>query len=87
MLGVLMILKSLPTHVQNPKFPCNLCKGNHLLKGFPGIPKVLEVLSHGYQQPTFPSVAGHASENPSIDNHEVGGKRVKSRFLAGYVGK
>jgi hypothetical protein len=28
-----------------PKFPCNLCKGDHLLKDFPSIPKVLEALS------------------------------------------
>jgi hypothetical protein len=26
-----------------PKFPCRICKGDNLLKDFPGIPKVVEV--------------------------------------------
>ena len=26
-----------------PKFPCSLCKGDHFLRDYPGIPKVLEI--------------------------------------------
>jgi hypothetical protein len=28
-----------------PKFPCSLCKGDHFLRDFPGLPKVLEMWS------------------------------------------
>jgi hypothetical protein len=33
---------------RKPKFPYRICKGDHLLKYFPGIPKVLEVWSTGF---------------------------------------
>jgi hypothetical protein len=52
-----------------PKFPCRICKGDHLLKHFPIIPKVLEAWSHGSQQPMFPVVAGHVGDKPSTNNH------------------
>jgi hypothetical protein len=26
----------------NPKYPCRLCKGSHILKDCPGLPKVIE---------------------------------------------
>ena len=38
------------------KFPCMLCKGNHLLRDYPGIPKVLEVWSDGH--PSLPLASG-----------------------------
>jgi hypothetical protein len=60
---------------RKPKFPCRICKGDHLLKHFPGIPKVLEVWSQGSQQPMFQVVVGHAGDNPSTSNHQVGGKK------------
>jgi hypothetical protein len=34
---------------RKPKFPCRICKGDHLLKDFPGIPKVLDVWSTSSQ--------------------------------------
>jgi hypothetical protein len=40
--------KSIKTH-RKPKFPCRLCKGDHLLKDCPGIPVVVEVWSQGHQ--------------------------------------
>jgi hypothetical protein len=59
----------------NPKFPYRICKGDHLLKHFPGIPKVLEVRSQVSQQPMLPSTVGHVGCNPSTNNHQVGGKK------------
>jgi hypothetical protein len=36
--------KSIKTY-RKPKFPCRICKGDHLLKDFLSIPKVVEVWS------------------------------------------
>jgi hypothetical protein len=33
------------------------------------------VWSQGSQQPMFPAIAGHAGDNPSTSNHQVGGKK------------
>ena len=38
------------------KFPCILCHRNHILRDFPGIPKVLEVWSNG--RPPLPLASG-----------------------------
>jgi hypothetical protein len=65
---------------RKPKFPCRICKGDHLLKHFPGIPKVLEVWSMGSQQPMSPTTAGHVGDNPSTSDHKVGGKKGKVRI-------
>ena len=40
--------KSSETH-RKPKLPCRPYKGDHLLKDFPSIPKVVEVWSQGHQ--------------------------------------
>jgi hypothetical protein len=70
-----------PTNIgRKPKFPCRICKGDHLLNHFPGIPKVLEVWSMGSQQPMSPATASHAGDNPSTNDHKVGGKKGKVRI-------
>jgi hypothetical protein len=77
-----------PTNIgPKPKFPCKLCKCDHLLNHFPSIPKVLEVWSRGSQQPMLPVDAIHDSDNPSTSDNKVGGERVKLRFLSSYAGK
>jgi hypothetical protein len=53
---------------QKPKFPCSLCKGDHLLNHCPGIHKVLEVWYQGSQQPVSPTFAGHSSDGPSTND-------------------
>jgi hypothetical protein len=70
--------KSTKTH-RKPKFPCRICKGDHLLKDFPGIPKVVEVWSQG-SQPMSSATAGHAGDNPSTSDNQVGSKKGKVKF-------
>jgi hypothetical protein len=49
-----------PTKItRKPKFPCRICKGEHIIRYFPGIPKVLEVWSTGSQQPVSPITSSH----------------------------
>jgi hypothetical protein len=62
-----------------PKFPCRLCKGDHLLKDFPSIPKVVEVWSHG-SQPMSSVVAGHDGDKPSTRYNQVGSKKGEVKF-------
>jgi hypothetical protein len=54
---------------RKPKFPCKFCKGDHLIKHFPSIPKVLEVWSQGSQQTMLRAATGHAGDKPSTNNH------------------
>jgi hypothetical protein len=62
-------------------------KGDHLLKDFHGIPKILEVWYQGSQQPMSSTIIVHAGENPSTDNHWDGGKKGQVNILASYVEK
>jgi len=57
------------------KFPCRLCKGDHLLTDFPSLPKVLEVWSMSSQQPASPAFEHHDDDNPSTNNHQIWGKK------------
>jgi hypothetical protein len=67
-----------PTNTgRKPKFPCRICKGDHLLRDFPGLPKVLEVWSMGSQQPMSPASGHHVDDNPSTSDHMVRGKKGK----------
>jgi hypothetical protein len=70
---------------RKPKFPCRICKGDHLLKDFPGIPKVLEVWSMSSKQPVSSASAGHAGENHQLVKVKLGKRKVESSFLVGYV--
>ena len=53
------------------RFPCNICKGDHFLIDYLGIPKFLEVWSKNSYQPTV---------DPSNIDCEVHGKNGKLRF-------
>jgi hypothetical protein len=58
-----------------PKFPCSLCKGDHFLRDFPGIPKVLEMWSS-----MSSASAGHAGDTPSTSDVKVGKKKTTVKF-------
>ena len=45
------------------KFPCKLCKGDHLLRDCPGIPRILEVWSH---DPAHPSSSSQAHDDATL---------------------
>jgi hypothetical protein len=70
---------------RKPKFPCRLCKGDHLLKDFPGLPNILEVWSMGSKQPIspMPPVMLVTTHQLVIVRLEV--RKVESNFLVGYV--
>jgi hypothetical protein len=58
-----------------PKFPCSLCKGDHFLRDFPGIPKFLEVWSS-----TSLSPARHVGDALSTSGVKVGKKKKTIKF-------
>jgi hypothetical protein len=58
-----------------PKFPCSLCKGDHFMRDFPGIPKVLEMWSS-----TSSASARHAGDTPSTSDVKVGKKKATVKF-------
>ena len=45
------------TSPQKVKFPCKLCKGDHLLRDCPYVPMILEVWSHDLAHPSSSSKA------------------------------
>ena len=55
------------------KFPCKLCKDDHLLRDCPGIPRILEVWSHDPACPSSSSKA-HGDATLSTDNIQEKGK-------------
>ena len=65
------------------KFPCKLCKDDHLLRDCPGIPRILKVWSHNPAHPSFSSKA-HGDATPSTDNIQEKGKiRIPCRLCEG----
>jgi hypothetical protein len=58
-----------------PKFPCSLCKGDHFLMDFSGIPKVLEIWSS-----TSSTSFIHANDTPSTSDVTVGKKKKIVKF-------
>jgi hypothetical protein len=58
-----------------PKFPCRICKGDHFLRDFPGLPKVLEMWSSMSSSP-----AGHVGDTPSTSDVKVGKKNRTIKF-------
>ena len=56
------------------KFPCKICKGDHLLWEFHGIPKILEVWSIGSHQPLSSTSRDHAGDKPSTSDNKDHGK-------------
>jgi len=65
------------------KFPCRLCKEDHLLRDCPGIPRVLEVWSHDPARPSSSS-GDHGDVTLSPGNGKGKGKiRIPCRFCEG----
>jgi hypothetical protein len=58
-----------------PKFPCSLCKGDHFLRDFPGLPKVLEMWSSMSSAP-----ARHDGDAPSTSDVKFGKKNTIVKF-------
>jgi hypothetical protein len=58
-----------------PKFPCSLCKGDHFLRDFPGLPNVLEMWSS-----TSSASARHAGDTPSTSDIKDGKKKTTVKF-------
>lgn len=57
-----------------------LCKGDHLLRHCPGIPKVLEVWSIGSHRPLSSASGDHAGDKPLAGDSKVHGKKGKVKF-------
>lgn len=62
------------------KFLCKLCKGDHFLRDFPSIPKVLEVLSTGSHHALSLAFGDHAGDKPSTSDHKAHRKKGKVKF-------
>jgi hypothetical protein len=73
--GSVYKVDNIKTKNLKPKFPCSLCKGDHFLRDFPGIPKVLEVRSS-----TSSSPARHVDDAPSTSDVKVGKKKKTVKF-------
>jgi hypothetical protein len=63
-----------------PKYPCKLCKGNHLLKDCPGLPKIIEAWSTHPRQPMSLASEQHADNPPSTSRDTVGKKKSRVKF-------
>jgi hypothetical protein len=63
-----------------PKYPCRLCKGSHLLKDCPGLPKVIEVWSTHPDQPMSSASEQHADDLPSTSHDTIGKKKSRVKF-------
>jgi len=65
------------------KFPCRLCKDDHLLRDCPGIPRVLEVWSRDPARPSSPSES-HGDATLSVGNTKGKGTiRIPCRLCEG----
>jgi hypothetical protein len=62
---------------KNPKskFPCSLCKGDHIPRDFPGLPTVLEMWSSMSSSPV-----GHVGDTPSSSDIKVCKKKKTVKF-------
>jgi hypothetical protein len=58
-----------------PKFPCSICKGDHFLRDFPVLPKVLEMW---YSMSSSPM--GHDCDTPSASDINIGKKKRTFKF-------
>jgi hypothetical protein len=65
---------------RNPKYPCRICKGIHLLKDFPGLSKVIEAWSTHLRQPMSSTVEQHADDLPSTSQDTVGKNKSRVQF-------
>jgi hypothetical protein len=63
-----------------PKYPCKLCKGNHLLKDFPGLSKVIEAWSMQLRQPMSSTSEQHVDDLLSTSQDTIGKKKSRVKF-------
>jgi hypothetical protein len=63
-----------------PKYPCRICKGSHLLKECPSLSKVIEAWSTHPLQPTSLASEKHADKPPSTSHNTVGKKKSRVKF-------
>jgi hypothetical protein len=63
-----------------PKYPCKLCKDSHLLKDFPGLPKVIKAWSTHPFQPMSLASEQHADYFSSTSHDIVGKKKSIAKF-------
>ena len=64
---------------RNPKFPCNICKGGHLLKDHHALSPALEVWSKASQQHMLSSFGHHVDHTPSTNDSIVKSRKGKVR--------
>ena len=62
------------------KCTCRLCKGSHILKDFPGLPKVLEAWSTNPRQPISSASEQHVDDLPSTSHDTVGKKKSRVKL-------
>jgi hypothetical protein len=65
---------------RKPKYPCRLCKGSHILKDCPGLPKVIEAWSTCPRQPMSFSSEQHADDLSSTSHDTVGKMKSRVKF-------
>jgi hypothetical protein len=63
-----------------PKYPCNICKGNHLIKDFPGLSKVIEAWCTQLRQPMSSTSQQHVDDLPSTSQDTIGKKKSRVKF-------
>jgi hypothetical protein len=63
-----------------PKYPSRLCKGSHLFKDCPGLPKVIEVWYTHPRQPMSSASEQHVDDFPSTSHDIVGKKKSRAKF-------
>jgi hypothetical protein len=64
----------------NPKYPCRLCKGSHLLKECPSLSKVIEAWSTHPRQPMSLASEQHVDDLLSTSHDTVGKKKSRVKF-------
>jgi hypothetical protein len=65
---------------RKPKYPCRICKDIHLLKDFPGLPKVIEVWSTHPDQPMSSASEQHVDDLSSTSHDTIGKKKSRVKF-------
>jgi len=65
--------------LRKPKFPCRLCKGDHILKDYHGLALVLEEWSKVSRQPMSSSSGDHIDDPPSTSDSVVKSRKGKVR--------
>ena len=70
---------------RNPKYPCRLCKGSHLLKDFPGLSKVIEAWSTHHSNPCRQPLSNTLMTSHQIVRILLVRIKLESSFLVGYA--